>query len=82
MTAQKQFKYTKQRDKHYDRKVRKVGNTLYVALGKVLPASWQYVRITPTNRTDRAIVITIEKLYGENNIAQIKRANKNGEQNT
>lgn len=71
----RQFKGTSKPKEHYDRKVRKVGYTIYVALGKVIPEGWDYIRITPLNRTPNTIEVLFEKLLGSQNNAQTKTNN-------
>jgi len=71
----KQFKGTTQRRAHYDRKVIMQGQTRYIALGKVIPETWSYVRITLVKRTDASVEILIEKLLELNNIAPDKTIN-------
>jgi len=61
----RQFKGTRGRRQHFDRKVRREGHARVLSLSKVIPEDWLYVRITPLNRTENSIELLIEKLYGE-----------------
>ena len=78
----KQFRGTSKPRQSYDRKVRHVGYTSYVALGKVIPNDWQYVRLTPLNRSPNSVELLIEKLFGAKNNAQTTNTNKTDKQNT
>ena len=78
----RQFKRTTKPKEHYDRKVRKVGATTYIAFGKIIPDSWEYVRIKPLDRTDTTVQVLFEKLYGEGNNAQNKATHQNHKQDT
>ena len=66
----------------YDRKVRNVGYTRYIAMGKIVPEGWQYVRLTPLNRTTNSVEILIEKLLGRENNAQTTTTNKTSKPHT
>jgi len=78
----RQFKRTSKKKQHIDRQVRKVGNTTYIALGKIIPKNWIFVRITTLNKTEKELQLQIEKLYGSENNAQNTTADKGSEQNT
>lgn len=58
----RQFKGTSKPRTFFDRKVRQVGYTRYVALGKLIPEGWTYVRLTPLNQTPTTIEVLIERL--------------------
>jgi len=78
--SKRQFKTGRKKRTFYDRKVRKVGFTLSISLGKVIPKGWTYIRITPIKREGNVITITLEKLVGENNHAQTAKNNKGSQQ--
>jgi len=78
----RQFRGTSKPKTTYDRKVRPAGFTRYVAMGKVIPEDWQYVRLTLLNRTPTSIEILIERLLGRKNHAQTKTNHTTNQQNT
>ena len=80
--AKRQFRGTSKPRQSYDRKVRHVGYTSYVALGKVIPNNWEYVRLTPLNRTPNSVEVLIEKLLGRPNNAQTTTADKTSKPHT
>lgn len=82
MSKKHKFRGTIQRREHYDRKVRKVGHTISISVGKFIPSDWGYVRITPLNRTPTSIEVLFEKLLGRNNNAQTTATRKGHKQNT
>ena len=80
--TKRQFRGTSKPRQSYDRKVRNVGYTRYIAMGKIVPEGWQYVRLTPLNRTTESVEVLIEKLLGAENNAQTTTTNKTSKQNT
>ena len=82
MAQARQFKRTSKKKQHLDRQVRRVGNTSYIALGKIIPKSWVFVRIITLKKTEKELQIRIEKLYGSENNAQDTTADKGSEQLT
>jgi hypothetical protein len=78
----KQFKGTGKPKTFFDRKIRPAGYTRYVALGKVLPEDWEYVRLTVINKTPNTIELLIQKLLGAQNHAQVKTDNTTSQQNS
>jgi hypothetical protein len=51
--------------KMYDIRVREVGHTKVLSLGRILPKGWKMVRITILDRTENSITLHVQKLYGE-----------------
>lgn len=82
MVGKKQFKGGVKPRTHFDKKLISSGNTKYLAMGKLLPKDWQYVRCEVKRRDKNAVSLRITKLYGENNDTRTKRANQKGKQNT
>ena len=85
MQAQKskrQFKGTTKPKSHYDRKVVKMGYTITLSVGKLIPHDWSYVRIEKIEEAPTHVTLRIVKLIGDNNHAQTTSAHKTGEHNT
>ena len=57
----------------FDRKVRQVGYSLTVSLGKVLPENWRYVRLTPLEKTENKIILQIECLVRSEPVAPVAK---------
>jgi hypothetical protein len=77
----RQFKGTKAPRLFFDRTVRKTGNTKSLSLGKVIPASWSYVRIEIVDRDESSITVKITKLLETTQDAPDSNGNKRGKQN-
>jgi len=78
----RQFRGTSKPKQFYDRKVRKVGYTRVISLGKAIPPDWKYVRIHILNKTPNTVELLLEKLLGTNNHAQTTKTHKTNKQNT
>lgn len=83
MPARKrQFKGTSQRRKFFDRKLQDTGYTKVLSMGKIIPQDWKYVRITPLSKNETSIVIRIDKLLGDENLACYPKTCARSGQNT
>jgi hypothetical protein len=74
--AKKQFRTPRQPRRIYDRKVLKYGASRTLALSKVIPESWQYVRIRIVKKEENRILVSFEKLLGAEELAQATEVNK------
>jgi hypothetical protein len=81
MPPERQFQTAAQRRTFFDRKVLHYGYSRTVALGKIIPKEWKYVRIHLIESTPRTLTINIEKLYGELNHAHNKKNDKTDRHN-
>lgn len=54
----------------FDRKIAQQGSTQYIAVTKVIPDDWDYVRITPLEQSDDTVVIRIRCLLRRDSGAQ------------
>ena len=66
----------------FDRKIVQYGYGRTIALGKVLPKDWQYVRVTINNKDDCTITLTLTKLKVSETHAQNSKDDKTGGKNT
>lgn len=82
MTGKQQFEGVTTPRTFYDRKVRQVGGTAYVALGRIIPKTWKYVRIHKEVEAQNKIVVSFTKLYEESNNAQATQIHKRGQSDT
>lgn len=82
MRRRKQFTQKTRSHPFFDRKVQLSGSSRLLSLSKVIPEGWTYVRIHYISRRGNIVKIQIEKLLGENNIAQTTSPNKAGQQDT
>lgn len=70
MQARKQFHVGAQRRTFFDRKVLKYGYSRTIALGKVIPKDWQYVRITILVKDKSHVSLDLTKLTAVESRAQ------------
>ena len=63
MQAKRQFHVTAERRTFFDRKVLNYGSSRTVAMGKIIPKEWPYVRMTIIKQEANMLTVTIEKLY-------------------
>ena len=82
MQQKRQFKGTQSRRRYFDRKINQTGNSRMIALTKVIPETWTYVRITPLRRTPESVEILIERLLELNTNAPDTTINLKNKQNT
>ncbi len=75
MSKKKQFKGTSRARSFFDRKVQTYGYSRTLAMGKVLPKGWTYVRIRKIKEGEDFVTVKITKLLGGGNNARIKNAN-------
>lgn len=47
---------------HHDQKINTSGRGRSLAVGKVLPKDWDWVRVTATEGTDKVVTFTVRKL--------------------
>jgi len=81
MPAKRQFHVSTQKRTFFDRKVLNYGYSRTIALGKIIPKEWKYVRIRLIDQTPVTLTINIEKLYGEKNYAHNTKNDKTNRQN-
>lgn len=62
--TKRQFKGGRGKRPFYDRKVRTQGFSRIIALGKVIPRDWRYVRIAVQSKNHNHVVLVISKLLG------------------
>lgn len=63
LQAKKQFQTSAQKRTFFDRKVLNYGSSRTVAMGKIIPKGWPYVRMTIIEQDTNSRTIRIEKLY-------------------
>lgn len=78
----RQFKGGAKPRTYYDRKIRRSGFSRILAVTKLIPKSWEFIRIYTGPPVEDSLILYIEKLYGTNNNAQNTRTHKKSEQNT
>lgn len=76
MAKTRQFQTSAEKRSFFDRKVSPYGYSRMVALGKVMPKEWTYVRIRKIAETDRVLTITIERLRGKKDDTLVTKDNK------
>ena len=81
MQRKRQFHTTIQRRTFFDRKILHYGSSRAVALGKVIPKDWEYVRIGIIEKNPATIAITITRLKVTETHAQNTKTNKGNRQN-
>ena len=77
--AKRQFKGTSVPKTFYDRRVRLVGYTRVVSLGKIIPEDWAYVRMRVLNKTPDTIEVLFTKLLGRDKDAPAEEPSEEGE---
>lgn len=75
----RQFRETARKRESYDRKVRSVGYTRVISLGKIIPEDWTYVRMRILNQTPESIEVLFIKLMGRDNDTHDEKASEEGE---
>jgi len=75
----RQFRETARKREFYDRKVREVGYTRVISLGKIIPEDWAYVRMRILNQTDESIEVLFTKLMGRDNDTYDEETSEEGE---
>jgi hypothetical protein len=78
----RQFQTAAQRRTFFDRKVLKYGYSRTIALGKVVPEEWQYVRVRVLDKNSSRITIELTKLLGSEPLAQNKKPDSTDRQDT
>lgn len=76
MHRTKQFQTTPRKRDFFDRKVLTYGYSRTVALGKIIPQDWTYLRITVVNIDQTNITIKLTKLMGKTPIAPNPKTNQ------
>jgi hypothetical protein len=66
----------------FNRKVFKHGHGRSLSVTKLLPTTWEYVKITVVRADQNEVVLKIKKLYGVNNNAQNTTTSARRKQNT
>lgn len=82
MQAKRQLHVSAQKRTFFDRKVLEYGYSRTIALGKVIPADWSYVRITVVSKSDSTVTLEITKLLGGKPLALYKKADKGHRQDS
>lgn len=82
MQARKQFHVSAQRRSFFDRKVLKYGYSRTIALGKVIPKDWQYVRITILTKDKSHISLDLTKLTAVESLAQSPKTDTRDREDT
>lgn len=62
--------------KHYDRKVIHTPTARMLALSRIIPKDWGYVRIWEAEKSDKVITIMIEKLMSVKELAPAESIDK------
>jgi hypothetical protein len=70
---QRQFQTAATRRSFFDRKVLKYGYSRTIALGKVVPKDWRYVRVVIISKDRSKIVLELTKLLGDEPSAQTQK---------
>lgn len=76
MQDKKQFHITAERRTFFDRKVLHYGSSRTVAIGKIIPADWPYVRMTILAKKDNTITVQLDKLFMGVSHARDTKTNK------
>lgn len=63
MQHKSQFHASPHKGTFFDRKVLNYGSSRTVAMGKIIPKGWPYVRLTIIKQEGDKITVTIEKLF-------------------
>ena len=66
----------------FDRKIIDMGNSKVLAITKVIPAEWTYVRIWKIKEKPNKVVLHIEKLLADEQHAQTNATDKDSKQDT
>jgi len=61
----RRFKGVSKPRSFFDRKLIRQGATRYLAVGKVLPKSWRYVRIEKLEESENHVILKTTKLLEE-----------------
>lgn len=81
-TLPRQFQTAAQRRTFFDRKVLNYGASRTLAVGKVIPKEWTYVRITPIEQTEDSVTIKIERMWGKKDDTRRTPTRKTNRQDT
>lgn len=79
---QRQFKGTSKPRTFFDRFVRRVGGTAYIALGKLIPNDYYFVRTEVIDRDENSVTIKVTKLLEISNNASNSTNHKTSKQDT
>ena len=80
--GKKQFTGLSKPRRFYDRKVMDIGSSKAIAVTKVIPAEWTYVRIWKIKEKPKKVVLHIERLLADEQHAQTPTTDKDSKQNT
>ena len=81
MQRKPQFYVSAEKRTFFDRKVLNYGSSRTVAMGKIIPKGWPYVRMTIIEQDKDSRMILIEKLFLGVEHARNTKANKTGGHN-
>ena len=74
--GKKQFKGASRKPDFYDRKVIHSTAARLLAITKIIPEDWIYVRMWKMKQTKKAVTVIIEKLVGEDRVAPAQAVSK------
>jgi len=81
MQRKPQFHVAAEKRLFFDRKVLNYGSSRTVAMGKIIPKEWPYVRMTIIEQDKDSRMVLIEKLFLGVEHARNPKTNKTGGQN-
>ena len=80
-TSRRQFVQKSKKQKYYDRKLWKSGNTRGISIGKIIPADWLYVRAYIADQGPDWITVQFIKLAGVTSNAHTPTSHKANKSN-
>uniref|UniRef100_A0A6H1ZLY9 Uncharacterized protein n=1 Tax=viral metagenome TaxID=1070528 RepID=A0A6H1ZLY9_9ZZZZ len=64
---------------HWDLKVREIGASNVIPVTKFVPKTWKFVRVWLIKQMENKVILHVEKLYEESEVAPPTNSNKEGE---
>ena len=74
-SEEQQNNKVKETSKFYDRHIFKMGYGRNLAISKVIPKNWEYVRISKIAETENSVTVLIQKLMDSEQSARINKTN-------
>ena len=79
-SPERKNKESKATNKSYDRRINKMGYGRMLAVSKVVPKNWEFVRISKIEETENSVTVLIQKLMDSEQYARPNEANPRGQQ--
>ena len=81
MQAKRQFHVSAEKRTFFDRKVLHYGSSRTIAMGKIIPKDWEYIRMAIVEQAYNTVTVKIERQYLGPYHARNPKTNKTSGQN-